>query len=358
LKKVTKIIIWVITVIVCIFVILNLTVPFFVKKIVVEQIEENFKEKASLDGINITPPFSINLINLKIGDLFHVDRVSVSPNIFGFFAGKIVLNDLALVNPVITLEQYSDGKLNLPQLEQKGKQPPVYITGLVLRNGRVIFNDKRVNPEGFKTILGRINADISRVMFPLTSVKTNFKVSADFLKTDGQKIGSIIFSGWLDFRPKAMDGVLTVKNLDITYFSPYYGNFISSKKLLSAKLNTSASLKSRNNNLDILTNLRLSDLVYAREEQGEGELPELSLTRNALDFFTDTQGNLNLEFDINTKLDNPNIDIAQLKKIILKAAAKNLANQNPEDLIKKINDNIGQFKAFGKGLEKIFKDKK
>lgn len=357
MKKINKIIIWVVAVIVGIFIILNLIVPSFAKKIIVEQIENNLKLRASLGGVNITPPLSINLIDLKIGDLFQADRVSVSPNILGFFAGKIVLSSVALINPVITVEQSSEGKLNIPQLEQKGKQPPVYITGLVLRNGKVIFNDRKVVPQGLKVILSRINADISKVVFPPTSFKTNFKVSGDFLRPDDKRIGSISLSGWLDFGPKDVDGVLEIKDLDVIYFSPYYGNFISSKKLLSAKLNTRTTFKSQNNNLDTLTNLRLSELVYAKYEESELQVPSLNLSRNALDFFTDSKGNLDLEFDISTKLDNPNISIEKLEKVMLKAATKNLANQSPEDLIKKINDNIEQFKAFGKGLEKVFKNK-
>lgn len=357
MKKINKIIIWVIAVITTMFILLNLIVPSFAKKIIVEQIEDNLKVRASLGGVNITPPLSINLIDLKIGDFFQADRISVSPSILGLFAGKIVLSGVALINPVITVEQSSEGKFNLPQLEQKGKQPPVYITGLVLRNGKVIFNDKKAVPQGLKIILNRVNVDISKVMLPPVSLKTNFKVSGDFLRPDDKKIGSINLSGWLDFGPKDMDGVLVVKDLDISYFSPYYGSFISSKKILSAKLNTKTTFKSQNNNLDTITNLRLSDLVYAKYEESELQVPTLNLSRNALDFFTDAKGNLDLEFDISTKLDNPNISIVQLEKIILKAAAKNLANQSPEDLIKKVNDNIEQFKAFGKGLEKIFKDK-
>jgi hypothetical protein len=154
-----------------------------------------------------------------------------------------------------------------------------------------------------------------------------------------------------------MDMDLKLDGLDVTYFSPYYGNFISNKKLLSANLDLKTKFKSKDNNLDILTNFRLSRLNYAQQLQQEGELPELDLTRNALDLFTDAKGNLILDFDINTKMDNPNVSIEQLKRIILKAAAKNLANQSPEDLIKKVNDNIEQFKAFGKSLEGIFKGK-
>ena len=354
MKLIKKIILWVLIPLFIIFILANIAISVFARQIVVQQIEQNLKLTTTLGSINISLPFSINLNNLKVGDLFKADRVSVSPNILGFFAGKIVLSGVTLVNPVINLVQYQDGSLNLPKLEQKGKQPPpVYLTSLNIRNGRINFTDKKINPSGYKITLGRVNASVSKVMLPPTSLKTNFKVSLDVLSPDSDKLGSAGFSGWVDFGPKDMDALLTVKDLDLVYFSPYYGNFISSKKLLSARLNINSDLRSEKNNLGILTKFRLSNLVYAQEE--EGVLPELNLSKNALDFFTDSKGNLDLEFEINTKLDNPNLSGEQLKKVVLKAAAKNLANQSPEELITKVNDNIEQFKAIGKTLKSIFK---
>ncbi|MBN2830911.1 MAG: DUF748 domain-containing protein [Candidatus Omnitrophica bacterium] len=358
MKRIHKIIIWVIAVIITVFIFLNLTIPFFAKKIIVDKIEESFKVKASLGGLSITPPLSINLTNLEIDGLFKADRISVSLNILGIFAGKIVLSGVTLINPVITLEQSSSGKLNIPQFEATGKQPPVYITGFSLRNGRIIFIDKKADIKGFKVILSRINADISKVALPLTSLKTNFRVSADFLRANESKIGDIIFTGWVDFAPKDMDAKLNLRDLDITYFSAYFGDFISEKELLSAKLNIQTAFKSRNNDLEALTNFKLSDLIYAEGREMLLEGHSLNLAKSALDFFTDTDGNLILEFKVKTKLDNPSISIDELKKIILQAAAKNLVRQRPEDLIKKVSDNIEQFKDFGKEMKKLFKEKK
>jgi uncharacterized protein involved in outer membrane biogenesis len=354
-KKAHKIIIWVIAVIIAIFVILNLTIPFFAKKIIVDKIEDNFKMKASLKSVSITPPLSVNLNNLEIGNLFKADRVSVSPNILGFFSGKIVLSGVTLVNPLIVLEQSSEGKLNIPELQSHADKPPIYITSLVLRNGKLIFIDKKTRATGFKVILSRISADISKAAFPLTSLKINFKASADLLKANEAKIGNIVFSGWVDFGPKDMDARISLRDLDITYFSPYYGNFLSEKELLSAKLNIQTSLRSENNDLNTLTDFKLSNLVYAMKEERSLGAPSLSLAKSALDLFTDAEGNLILEFKIKTKLDNPNITIDELKKIILQAAVKNIARQSPEDLIRKISDNIEQFKDFGKEMKRIFK---
>lgn len=357
MSKTYKVTISIIAVLILLFVTLNLTIPPFAKKIIVNTIEGNFKRRVSLKSVSITPALSVNLNNLEIENLFQADSISLSPNILAFLAGKVVLNRLTLINPVLTLEQSRSGKLNLPSFDSDQKSPPVYIASLALRNGRLMFTDKKVQESGFTVVLSRVNADISKVAFPVTSLEINFKVSADFLKNDQAKIGDFLLTGSVDLVRKNLDSRLSLRNLDITYFSPYYGTFISEKKLLSANLNIQSVFKSINNDLDILTNFKLSNLTYAIDLDEAPGTPSLSLAKNALDLFTDREGNLILEFKIKTKFDNPSISIAELKKVILQAAVMNIARQNPEDLIKKVSDNIEQFKEFGKEMERIFKGK-
>jgi len=357
-KKINKIIIWVLGLIIAIFISCGITIALYGKKIIVSQIERNLKTKASLGDISLSLPFTINLTDLELGNFFAADRISATPNILSLFTGKMILGGLTIINPTINLEHSPDGSLNLPKLELKGKQPPILLTGLVIKNGKFIFLDKRINSEGYRIIADKINGRIYKVMFPPTSKNIKFDISACLIHPNGAKLGDVSTLGWIDFGPKDMDANLETKDLDITYFAPYYGNFISNRKLLSAKLNLSSTLKAENNDLAIVSNFRLSDLLYAKDEPPkEGELPGLDLAKNTLDLFTDEKGNLNLDFTINTKLDKPSISIGELKKTILKAAVKNLANQPPEKVIEKITNTIEQFKEFGKELKDIFKKK-
>jgi len=334
------------------------------KKIIISQIEKNLKVKAKLDAVSVSLPFSVNLTGLEIGDFFKAEKISAAPSVLGFLAGKLILSGLTVVNPVINLEQSQDGRFNLPVLEQKGKQPPILLAGLVVKNGKFIFNDKKIS-DSYKVILERIDADISKVKFPPTSLNTKFKLSAVLTAADTKALGTINASGWVDFGPKDMDAVIDIKDLDVVYFAAYYGNFISNKKLLSASLGLSSELKAKNNDLSIGSKLMLSNLTYEKEEppkEGEpsvkeGEAPEVDAVKNALDFFADEQGNISLDFTIKTKLDSPKIDAGELKKEIIKAAMKNLSRQSPEALIKKITGNIGQFKEIGKQLKEMFKKK-
>ncbi len=341
-----------------IFVSTAVFVSFYGPKIIADQIEQNLHMKASLKSIGLEFPYRVTLTNFKIGNLFQTERISFSPSLIGFMAGKIVIGGLEIIDPVVNLEQSSDGKLNLPQLKQAGKPPKVYLTGITVKNGKFNFTDRVVDPEGLVVRLDKVNANISKVMLPPTSLKANFKFSAEVADKDVKKLGTLSGSGWFDFRAKDMDAVFTIKDLETTYFTPYYGSFLSAKKLLSAKLNLNSVLKAKDNDLDIVSELRLSNLIYAQEQASEEELlPTLNLAKNALDLFTDKQENLSLTFEIKTKMDNPQISNNKLKKIILNAAMKNLASQNPQDVMEKVTNTIKQFKEIGKEMEKIFKNK-
>jgi hypothetical protein len=357
MKRIIKFIFFIIITAILILFILNLILSLFINKLVVGQLEKSLNVPISLKRASIALPLLINLDGLKIGDLFSSERVSVSPNILGLMSGRVVLNSITLINPVITLEQSRIGKFNVPEVLEDKNPPALYIMRLLVKDGRFVFIDKKTDPKGFKVTLSRVNMDISKVMLPITSLKANFKITADVLKGLAGKIGEVSLLGWVDFGSKDMDATLTLKDLDASYFYPYYGNFLSERKVTFAKLNLKVKAEGEDNDLNISTNLRLSDLVYEEDKEGSSDALRLDFAKKALDFFTDEDGNIILDFYIKIKLDKPNISQEEIKKIILKAAAKNIASQEPENLIKKVNENIRQFKDFGKEMQKVFKGK-
>ncbi|MDD4899147.1 MAG: DUF748 domain-containing protein [Candidatus Omnitrophica bacterium] len=358
MKKLLIVLIWIIAVILVLLLTAGLLIHLYGKKIVVGQVKENLGIEASLDSIGLKLPLTVELKNLKLGELASVERISLAPNLLGFLAGKIVIADLLLENPQVHLVKSTDGAINLPKLKQGGKSAEVFITGLKIRNGKFTYNDKFIVPEGLQTVLNNINCSISKVMLPITSLKANLDFNATLEGPAAKALGKLSSKGWVDFGPKDADLNLSVQDLDLVYFAPYYGDFLSTKKLLSAQLNLASACKAKDNNLNIVTDFKLSHLAYAQEEPPqEGQLPELNLMKNALDLFSDENGNVNLTFTINTKFDQPTINIKELKGIILEAAAKNLTSQRPDRVIEKIQNTVEQFKDFGKQMENIFKGK-
>ena len=351
MRKKYKIIFWILGIFLAIFLVANILIAAFAPRIVEQQIEQNLKLKASLSKISLSLPFTITLEKLEIGNLASIKKISLSPNLVALLFGKIVIHGLNIIEPVINLEQSKDGKLNLPVLEQKGKPPAIYLTSLNLRDGKIIFTDKQITPAGFQVIVNKLNIKVAKVALPITSLATNFSVSAELFSQQAEIFGKVTFTGWLDYLAKDMDAQLEVKELDVTKFSAYYGNFISNRKLSSARLDLTSIFKARNNALKIITKFNLSNLVYADAQE---QSLDLDLMKNALDIFSDSKGNLKLEFEIDTQLDNPALNQKKLQKIILKAAAKNLADQPPQQLIEKVANVIDQYKGLGKELKAIF----
>ena len=346
-----KVLFLIVVIFLVIFVIAGILVGVYAPKIVEDQIRQNLKIKTSLGKISLSLPFVVTLERLEVGDLASIKKISFSPNLIALIFGKVVIHGLTITEPVINLVESSDGKLNLPVLEQKGKPPEIYPTSLNLRDGKIIFTDRKISSGGYQVIVNKLNIKVSKVSLPITSLATNFDLSARLNTPAGKVFGDIAFSGWLDYLAKNMDAKLEVSGLDVTNFTPYYGNFISNKKLSSARLDLGSTFKAKNNDLQIITDFNLSNLVYEKTEEQQ---PELNLVKNALDIFTDSDGNLHLVFNINTKLDNPALSQEKLKKIILKAAMKNLGNQSPQQLVDKVTGIIDKYKEYGKELKAIF----
>lgn len=348
-----KVIIWIFVVLAVIFIAANIVIGVYAPRIVEQQIEQNLKLKTSLRKISLSPPFIVTLEGLEIGNFISIKKVSLSPNLVGLLFGKIVIHGLNIVEPVINLEQSADGKLNLPILEQKGKPPAVYLTSLRMQNGKIVFTDKKVTAGGFQVIVNKLNVRVAKVALPVTSLATNFKISAEMVNSGGAAFGNIAFDGWLDYLAGDMEAKLEITDMDIANFAPYYGNLISNKPISSAILNSSSTFNSKNNALEIITDLNLSKIVYEKTQEQEVQ-PVLELVSNTLDLFTDANGNLKLQFKIDTRMDKPSLSREKLMSIILKAAMKNLSRQSPQQLVDKVTSAIEKYKDIGKELKDIF----
>lgn len=353
MNKPAKVIIWILGVILAVFLVLDVIFILFGKTIVAGQIEKALKLKASLGNISVRFPLTVSFKDLEIKDLIRADSISLSPSALGFLAGKVILNNLIIDRPLITLVRDADGKLNLPKLEQKGKQPPILMAGLRINNGRFIFSDKKISQEGYQVIVDKINVDISKVTLPPTSLYTNFKVSAILLDRQGNPAGEAGLNGWIDFGPKDMDGRLELKDIEAAPLAPYLQDMIKVKKLLSARIGLSADLKAKNNNLAVKCHME-----FARQARPDKQDSSSDIASDVLSLFSDDAGRMAFDFTINTKLDNPKLNSLNMKGIIGQAAVDNIASQPPENVIEKVKDTVEKFKDIGDSFKDIFKKKK
>lgn len=350
-KTIFKVIVWLAGILFFIFLAANILFIIFGKAIVAGQIEQNLKLKANMERISFSLPLSVSIHGLEVGNLFKADSISLSPSLLGFLAGKIVLNELKIIKPEITLVKDAEGKINLPVLEAKGKQPPLLLAGLKVIEGKFTFIDKKLKPEGYKVNVDSIHIDIAKIAFPPTSLYTNFNLSAALRSADNSSGGGFKASGWIDFGPKNMDGKLELSEIDIAALAPYFQDTFPVKKILSTRLNLSADLKAKNNDLTI----KCHGEIQKQTQQPEGQADRQELFSDIVNFFSDTEGKITFDFPIHTKLDNPRFDLLNLKGLIAQTAVENIITQPPENVMDKVKGAVSEIEEFGKSLKKIFK---
>jgi len=334
-----------------VFLIVGVLISIYAPRFIEDQASRSLKMKVSLGRITLGPSLTVTLDKIEIGTLANIRRISVSPDISALFSGKAVIRRLSVMDAIINLERGADGNFNLPQGGGEGGKPPeFYPLSLQVRNAKIIYTDRKVSANGYQLIVDKLNINVAKVSLPLTSLATNFRLDCQLANSSGKAFGEVSFSGWLDYLSGDMDAKFEAKDVDVANFSPYCGSFISREKLLSARLDLVSLFKSKDNALNINTDFNLSGLVYEKEDFH----PAMDLAKNTLDLFTGPDGNLHLVFDIATRLDKPDLNREKLEAAVLKAAMKNLGEQTPEQIAEKVNNMIGKFKEYGKGLKEIF----
>ncbi len=356
MKKLIKKIFLIVIILAVTYFLLNIFIATAGKNIAASLIEKNFNRKTSLKSLNIGFPLSINIGGLEIENFLKAPSISVSPNILGFFFGKIVLGGVQVTKPLITIEKKQDGSLDIPLLAAgSGKPAQIFLTGLKVAKGKFIFTDKSFISEGFRVFIDDINIDINKAVLPLTSLNTKFNLSAMLVNAGSEPKGKATASGWIDFGPKNMEGNFELKDIEINYIEPYCKNLFFIKISPLAKLNFTSEAKAKNNDLLAKCRMEISSLVPVKSKGEEVKEPAsiADLFSSAVDIFSDSSGNQVFNFTIKTKLDNPRFDF---QGTIAQGITQNIT-ANPENTIEKVKKAAEQFKDFGKNFEDIFKNK-
>lgn len=353
-------------------------VSIFAKNIIKDQIKNQLHLNADIASVSLGLPLSVDIHGFELESLAKIQKITVTPSIAGFLSGKIILNKVSLIRPQITLQRNADGSFNLPQLPQGGKNP-VLIAGLFIKDGMVSVTDKRAKIEPFVFSITNINIKIYKAGPLPYPISIKYALSALLPSRPGTKEAEAKGSGTIDWSHKNMRGDFKISDIDVMFFRPYLGAVISSQEDIRASLAYfDANLSAENNDLLIKCRLNVKNLSPQKEAapvpeetQAPQEKPSPeALATLGMGLLKNPQGEIVLEFDIRTKLDNPRLDRISLKGSVFQNILQN-ALENPEktkDTIKSIGEqikkqvekieegDIQELKEQGKELEKTFKE--
>jgi uncharacterized protein involved in outer membrane biogenesis len=163
------------------------------------------------------------------------DKLTFGIALLPLLEKRIVIKDIMLDKPRISLSRDSSGKFNISDLlEGRNEELPLHIKGIRIKKGQIDFLDLAAAPEGVKTSLEETDLSISRLV---RGKSCSFKFSSN-LAGEGKR-GSIALSGTaiLADKDKPLSDTLvkasmTVKNLDSGHYWPYYQAYVPFRKIV------------------------------------------------------------------------------------------------------------------------------
>jgi len=312
------------------------------KAIIAGQLENLLHRKVTIDYVGLTLPFNLEVKNLEIPGLAKIDYTSISPSIPGLLSGKIVLNDLKLINPQLVYEKTQDKTQDKAKVEgvsanvntltvasnpalKSGLQPKsapkknqylrLIIKHLNIKDGRIDFIDHTLPGEGIKITLKNINFHLTNLYIYPRSAITNFELTGRIPWLQGQTEGKIEAKGWVNLFKKDMQAIVKVTDIDGVYLYPYYSTWVDLEKtrIESAKLNFTSNMKGTDNNLAAVCHLELTDIVFKQRQEEEMNKAD-KIAQAVLGIFKAlNQGKVIVNFTIKTKMTNPEFNFGYIK---------------------------------------------
>ena len=207
-------------------------------------------EKGSF-SFRFEPMFTFSRIAIQEKDgssnFVTADRLTFRIALLPLLSKKVVLKEMVLDKPQISLKRDTTGSFNISDLlEEKPGETPLQLKGIRIRKGRVHFQDWSIPDE-------RVTIDLEETDLAMTQMvrgKTcSFKLSSNL--PGGGKTGIVSLSGSCRLadpgKPLSesnFDAILLVKNLDADRYWPYYKPHVPFRKVLG-RLDMDATFKGR-----------------------------------------------------------------------------------------------------------------
>lgn len=184
------------------------------------------------------------------------------------------------------------------------RRMPVRIADLILRDGRLDYEDAMVSKPPHRIPFTDVQARLQPVNMPRDGARSTMEFSG---KVEGNRNGesTVRAQGWLVLGSTDSDMTVTVRNMDVRHAAPY----IAGKD--------AATLTGGSMDLDMKTaiargDLRASGTMALHDLQFSGDGSLFSLPRKTvLAALKDRSGALRFQFTLAGKLDNPRFSISR-----------------------------------------------
>ncbi|MDD5081722.1 MAG: DUF748 domain-containing protein [Candidatus Omnitrophica bacterium] len=235
-------------------------------------------------------------------------------------------------------------KVNKDKKDSDGKT--VLIKSLVIKDSKVLLTDGQKKGDPFKLDIEGLNLTVKNLnLSERGSTKIQFDMSSKVLWSD-EKQCDITVAGWVDYPNRAMDAKVTLKNVDYAYFGDYYPWKFRPETLglETLYLTSVADLKAEDNKLNVSTIVEVDSVEYTPIAEGEEEQPRTKLFKTILQLFQGTNEKPTVKFKFETQMDSPTLNMAALKKEMMKQSGLDIGQMFNIAVSKVIEDSGGNIK--------------
>lgn len=292
--------------------------------------------------------------------VFKTDSLYLSLDLTGLIKKEYNLSSLVLKNPYLLIETDKDGQYINPFSDEKGKasapMPQVSIKRIAIHGGSVTYSDRKVTRPPLLTKLESMEFEINDITIPFIDTLSSFILETELPARDSK--GAVKGSGKINLKAKDLNCQVSLKNLDITQFKPYFqkkGDANISKGLLDLELK--ADLKE--GMINAPGRATIKNLAF----QSEGGLKDsfLGVPRDGvLHLLKNSNGAIVVDFVLTGNLKNPRFSLRE-------TFAERMTIGLAEKLglpVSRIGETVvvggakqveKGFKGIGGGLKKIFR---
>ncbi|PIQ91254.1 MAG: hypothetical protein COV71_00475 [Candidatus Omnitrophica bacterium CG11_big_fil_rev_8_21_14_0_20_41_12] len=351
------------TIIAIVVILFSLAYIFFIveaKNIIIRNIEQLTGHKTTIGKLDIRPPLNLEIRNLEIKGVLKAGYIYISPSIPNLLFGKIALNKVKIVSPLLTYQRIpmpvavaDNSSVDVGRGQIVATAPitvavtptvgqnkvfPVTIKSLKIYSGWLNFIDSTATSGTIKFTIKDIFFYATNLHTVSTDVLTNFDLKGNISWHTGESDGKLSAQGWINSYKKDMLATLKVENIDAIVFYPYYSTWVDlgAARIEKAKLNFSSNIKGTNNDIDAACHLELADIVRKVRTPEESQKKAERLTDVVLDMFKSmNQGKVVLDFTLHTKMDQPIFGFGDIKSAfegkLMQGRAK--AGLRPQDVL-------------------------
>lgn len=313
------------------------------KDIAVEKLEVLLDKDVSIESISLVPFLGVKAKDVSIEHMLSCSELYVKLDVLKTIKHGIGIKNILINDLLIEIVKQGDGAIDFPvplpvvpkempavkaedaeeaeeEVEVKAvKEKGLYIGQFKLKNAKVVYVDA-ADPNQDNIEFPIDIAQLKYFTYPVKG-KMRFKLES------GLKMGSLLYdkniklNGWLDLAKKDMDAELQVKDIPLPLINVFLPENYKSNDLgiEDAKLRFIAELNAKDNDLIVKGVLSLLQYHFFKDKSDD---ITITLAQTILESLKTDNGYPEYSFTINTKLDAPQFDIAQLELGIKDAQEK------------------------------------